>query len=172
MPARAVNLEYLSSDTSGVINPGSGNSALIPSGSTTIASLMLPEDKTKLDGIAENANNYTLPEATSSVLGGVIVDNTTITVNASGVITAVAASGEDVNAIHTNEPAEINALSTKAVPENSDVLVIEDSSDSYNKKKVLLSTLPGGTGTDDQNATEVLLASLFNACIRRLNWFI
>ena len=159
LPARAINLEYLSSDTSGVINPGSGNSAVIPSGSTTIASLMLPEDKTKLDGIAENANNYTLPEATSSVLGGVIVDNTTITVNASGVITAVAASGEDVNAIHTNEPAEINALSTKAVPENSDVLVIEDSSDSYNKKKVLLSTLPGGTGTDDQNATEVLLAS-------------
>ena len=66
---------------------------------------------------------------------------------------------EDENAIHTNEPAEINALSTKAVPENSDVLVIEDSSDSYNKKKVLLSTLPGGTGTDDQNATEVLLTS-------------
>ena len=159
LPARAINLEYLSSDTSGVINPGSGNSAVIPSGSTTIASLMLPEDKTKLDGIAENANNYTLPEATSSVLGGVIVDNTTITVNASGVITAVAASGEDVNAIHTNEPAEINTLSTKAVPENSDVLVIEDSSDSYNKKKVLLSTLPGGTGTDDQNATEVLLTS-------------
>ena len=31
--------------------------------------------KTKLDGIEENANNYKLPIATSTELGGVIVDN-------------------------------------------------------------------------------------------------
>ena len=32
---------------------------------------MSSTDKTKLDGIAANANNYTLPGATSSSLGGV-----------------------------------------------------------------------------------------------------
>lgn len=31
--------------------------------------------KTKLDGIEENANNYKLPAATATTLGGVIVDN-------------------------------------------------------------------------------------------------
>ena len=33
--------------------------------------LMSASDKKKLDGIAENANNYSLPKATTSVLGGV-----------------------------------------------------------------------------------------------------
>ena len=32
---------------------------------------MSSSDKSKLDGIAANANNYSLPAATSSVLGGV-----------------------------------------------------------------------------------------------------
>ncbi len=32
--------------------------------------------KTKLDGIAENANNYSLPTASETELGGVIVDST------------------------------------------------------------------------------------------------
>ena len=31
--------------------------------------------KTKLDGIAENANNYSLPTASETKLGGVIVDS-------------------------------------------------------------------------------------------------
>lgn len=35
--------------------------------------LMLAEDKTKLDSIAANANNYVLPTATGTILGGVTV---------------------------------------------------------------------------------------------------
>lgn len=38
---------------------------------TTANGLMASADKTKLDGIAAGANNYTLPTATASVLGGV-----------------------------------------------------------------------------------------------------
>ena len=38
---------------------------------TSTHGLMTPEDKTKLDGIAKNANNYSLPTASSSTLGGV-----------------------------------------------------------------------------------------------------
>lgn len=38
---------------------------------TSANGLMSKEDKTKLNGIAENANNYSLPAATSAALGGV-----------------------------------------------------------------------------------------------------
>lgn len=38
---------------------------------TAKAGFMTAEDKKKLDGIAANANNYTLPAATASTLGGV-----------------------------------------------------------------------------------------------------
>lgn len=38
---------------------------------TTSAGLMSATDKSKLNGIAENANNYSLPTASGSVLGGV-----------------------------------------------------------------------------------------------------
>lgn len=38
---------------------------------TAKAGFMTAEDKTKLNGIAANANNYTLPAATTNTLGGV-----------------------------------------------------------------------------------------------------
>lgn len=44
-------------------------------------------EKDKLAGIANNANNYSLPTASTTVLGGVKVDGVTITI-ASGVIKA------------------------------------------------------------------------------------
>ena len=45
-------------------------------------------DKTKLDGIATSANNYSLPTSSTSTLGGVKVDGSTITINGSGVISS------------------------------------------------------------------------------------
>ena len=54
--------------------------------------LMSGADKSKLNSIEANANNYTLPAATTSTLGGVIADGTTITVNASGGISAATAT--------------------------------------------------------------------------------
>ena len=47
------------------------------------------EEKIKLGNIAENANNYSLPIATTSTLGGVKPDGTTIIANASGVISSI-----------------------------------------------------------------------------------
>ena len=38
---------------------------------STIAGVMTASDKAKLDGIASGANNYTLPVATASTLGGI-----------------------------------------------------------------------------------------------------
>lgn len=54
----ATNLSYTASPTDGKVNSDTGTDATIPAGSTTNASLMLPADKTKLDGIASGADNY------------------------------------------------------------------------------------------------------------------
>ena len=45
----------------------------IPNATSDVNGLMTSTDKTKLDGIAENANNYSLPSATDATLGGVRV---------------------------------------------------------------------------------------------------
>ena len=70
---------------------GKANSKHNHSVATTSANgLMSPTDKTKLDGIASGANKYSLPTATSSVLGGVKVGSN-IT-NSSGTISLTKAN--------------------------------------------------------------------------------
>lgn len=53
--AGATNLSYTASPTDGTVTSDTGTDATIPAGSTTNASLMLPADKTKLDGIEAGA---------------------------------------------------------------------------------------------------------------------
>lgn len=68
----------------------------MPVVSGTQAGIMIAADKTKLDGIAEGANAYTLPAATSQVLGGVkigsnitLADGGIISINKTNVTTAL-----------------------------------------------------------------------------------
>lgn len=59
-------------------------------------------------------------------------------------------SGSDTTAIHDNESGEINAITEKTTLANNDVFLIEDSADSFSKKKFKASNLPtGGGGGDD-----------------------
>lgn len=51
----STNLAYTASATDGTVTSDTGTDATIPAGSTTNASLMLPADKTKLDGIESGA---------------------------------------------------------------------------------------------------------------------
>ncbi|MCI1984068.1 MAG: head fiber protein [Bifidobacteriaceae bacterium] len=60
----------------------------VSTASGTTAGLMSASDKTKLDGIEAKANAYTLPTATPESLGGVKPDGKTITIDATGTITA------------------------------------------------------------------------------------
>jgi hypothetical protein len=53
----------------------------------------------------------------------------------------------DANAIHKATASEIHGITAKGSPVANDELLIEDSGDSYNKKRVLLSNLPGGVDT-------------------------
>jgi hypothetical protein len=63
--------------------------------------------------------------------------------------------GADSTAIHDNIAGEINAITSKASPVSADLLVIEDSADSFNKKKVQVGSLPSGGGgiTPSQHET-------------------
>jgi len=63
----------------------------------------------------------------------------------------------DADTIHDNVAGEINAIATKVAPVDADVVLIEDSEDSFNKKKILKSTLGGATTADhaDISANDV-----------------
>lgn len=68
-------------------------------------------------------------------------------------------SATDANAIHDNVAGEINAITEKASPVDADLVIIEDSEDSNNKKKVQVGNLPGGA---PGGATDVLMVQVFS----------
>jgi len=63
-------------------------------------------EKNKLSGVEDNANNYSLPTASASTLGGVKVDGITITI-ANGVISAVGGGGTDVEGNPSGTPTAV-----------------------------------------------------------------
>lgn len=54
--------------------------------------------------------------------------------------------GADADAIHNNVAAEISAIAQKVTPVSADVLLIEDSEDSFNKKYIEIGDLPASGG--------------------------
>lgn len=83
---------------------------------TSAAGLMSASDKSKLDGITEGANKYTLPAATSSSLGGVKVGSN-ISVSSDGTISVSALSWANISGKPTklSEFTNDSAFITKAV---------------------------------------------------------
>jgi len=55
-------------------------------------------------------------------------------------------SHTDSTAIHDNVSGEISLITEKTTPVNADLVIIEDSADSNNKKRVQVGNLPGGGG--------------------------
>lgn len=62
-------------------------------------------------------------------------------------LAASVGAGSDATAIHGNVAGEISALTEKTTPVSADLIVVEDSADSNNKKKVQVGNLPGAGGT-------------------------
>lgn len=85
------------------------NPATRTAATQSAAGLMSASDKTKLDGVATGANNYSLPNATSSTLGGVKIGSN-ITVS-SGTISVSSTNVQ--NALGFN-PATRNAVTSSA----------------------------------------------------------
>lgn len=67
---------------------------------------------------------------------------------ASEVATHESTPGEHADAFHTGVAGEIAALTEKVSPVSGDLILIEDSAAGNAKKKVQISNLPGGGGTD------------------------
>lgn len=68
---------------------------------TSAAGLMSASDKSKLNGIAEGANNYSLPTASSSTLGGIKI-GTGLTIDSSGVVSVTGQTVGTVTGISVN----------------------------------------------------------------------
>lgn len=77
------NLSTTANGTQLVINSSDGTNASIPAATTSAWGAMTDEDKTKLDGIDTNANNYTHPnhsgDVTSSGDGATTISNNAVT---------------------------------------------------------------------------------------------
>lgn len=73
-----------------VSSGGTAPAISISAATTSAAGSMSSADKTKLDGIAANANNYVLPKATATALGGVEVFDATVQTVAANAVTATA----------------------------------------------------------------------------------
>jgi hypothetical protein len=63
--------------------------------------------------------------------------------------------GADGSAIHDDTAGEIAAVALKATPVSGDFLLIEDSADSNNKKRITIGTLPTGGGGEANSASNV-----------------
>ena len=68
---------------------------------TDAAGLMSADDKSKLNGIAANANNYSLPTASASTLGGIKI-GTGLTIDSSGVVSVTGQTVGTVTGISVN----------------------------------------------------------------------
>jgi hypothetical protein len=86
------------------------------------------------DQVSLNANDLFVVEAYSEVVGEEWRKRKI----------AASAVQNDPDAFHDDVAGEINSLTEKSSPVGTDLLVIEDSADSNNKKKVQLTNLPGG----------------------------
>jgi hypothetical protein len=73
-----------------VSSGGTAPAISISAATTSAAGSMSSADKTKLDGIAASANNYVLPKATATALGGVEVFDATVQTVAANAVTSTA----------------------------------------------------------------------------------
>ena len=102
---RDYNVEINSDGTMKVNVPWVDTNTTYNVATETANGLMSSTDKSKLDGIANNANNYTLPNASASVRGGVLMAATV----------ADLAGTEDAAAICTKVNALLAALRTAGI---------------------------------------------------------
>ena len=85
-------LYYYCANHSGMGGAVSMGGTTYSNATTSADGLMSSADKTKLDGVATSANNYSLPTASSSTLGGIKI-GTGLSIDGSGVVTASGGGG-------------------------------------------------------------------------------
>jgi hypothetical protein len=93
----ATSVTY-SSQVGGFIISSTDTDTTYSAATTSTAGLMSSTDKTKLDGIAASANNYSLPIATASALGGIKIGSGLSINSETGVLSANVQAGTILSA--------------------------------------------------------------------------
>ncbi len=106
--------------------------------------------KTQISDLpGSSASSLTVKEAdgtpTISDVSTIVVTNGTLTDDGNGQASLdFGSAATDGSAIHDNESGEIKAITEKASPVSNDLLLIEDSANSYAKRAVKVGNLVGG----------------------------
>jgi len=153
----ATDLGYTASATNGIVTSSTGTAATIPAGSTANASLMLPGDKAKLDGIAAGANNYSLPTASASTLGGVKV-GANLSIDGAGVLSATSSGLSAINASSLLG----NNTGSSAVPVALDVTTVKTMLSLNNLDNTSDASKPISTATQSALNLKQNIANLSN----------
>ena len=142
--------------------------------------LSVAETQKRLNNISREIRDWefggdlSVPKRTSASRGSagrpgrVIFNSDDGQLNVDDGSTWVSGTTVDEDAIHDNVAGEISALSSKTAPVSADSLVIEDSEDSNNKKKLLITNLPAGSPAAD-SITNVELANMATDTIKGRN---
>lgn len=95
-----IGLRIMSCSKSGMSynEPESGDSLMLPAVTSILSGLMTSSMFNKLQGIAEGANNYTLPAATTSTLGGIKV-GTGLSITDEGVLSVESILNTEIDAL-------------------------------------------------------------------------
>lgn len=105
---------------------------------------------TGADQAAAGNHTHSAPSLALDDLSDVTIttpsDDDVLTYSSGSWINAAPGGGTDANAIHDNVSGEIHAITEKTTPADADEIIIEDSEDSYAKKRVQIANLPAGTG--------------------------
>lgn len=123
----------------------SGVSFLQSNKGTNSVKIELDADANERVGFIFSGGTYYFPSTTPN--------NGDIITAGAGVLSFASPDGKDGTAIHDNVAGEIIAITEKVTPVSADVIIIEDSADSNNKKRVQIGNLPTGGGGEANTAS-------------------
>lgn len=144
------NLAYTASASFGVVTSDTGTDATIPAGSTVNASLMLPADKTKLDGIATGAtaNSTDAQLRDRSTHTGTQLASTISDFASTVLATLLAGLSTATNAVITSADSVLSALGKLQAQITSLGTSKENTLNADQKRKVTISTASPTGGVD------------------------
>lgn len=144
------NLDYTASPSNGIVTSDTGADATIPAGSTVNASLMLPADKTKLDGIetGATANSTDAQLRNRSTHTGTQLANTISDFASTVLATVLTGLNTATNAVITSADNVLSALGKLQAQITSLGTSKENTLNSDQKRKVTISSSAPTGGSD------------------------